>query len=270
MTSSVIALLTDFGEKDYFVASMKAVILSLNPKVQIVDIAHHIPPYDCQTAAFFLQVVQPYFSRGTIFLVVVDPGVGSKRKILLARTEKHFFIGPDNGVLSLAWEGAKRLEVREVREKRYFLPAPSRTFEGRDKMAPVAGWLSRGVPVDRFGPIVSTWEKIKLPSPEVLTNEIRGEVLHIDRFGNLITNIPGAEFEKWALVGQSGLFVQVAGKQRREASYVPIFAASPPKKLILLLGSTGFLEVALREDSAADKLKVRVRDKVLIKRKRGR
>ncbi len=254
MRTPVIALLTDFGDEDWFVASLKAVILSLNPRAAIVDITHRIPSFDIDAAAFVLFAASPYFPKGTIFLTVVDPGVGSQRKIILAETARCFFIAPDNGVLSLALAGEKVKEVRELTNSRFFLRQPSRTFEARDKMAPVAAWLSRGQKAESFGLKVSRYVKRKLPEPEFIGHEIRGRILYADKFGNLITNIPGSAATALRGCGSANkltLFVNAT----KIGGFKESYASARKGELFFLIGSLGLVEIAARESSAFDRIK---------------
>lgn len=264
MTSPLVGLLTDFGTRDYFVPSLKAVILSINPEVKIIDVGHEIEAFATREAAFILWAAAPYFPEGTIFLVVVDPGVGSDRRILMARGRKHFFVGPDNGVLSPILETEGWEEVRELRREKYFLPQCSRTFEGRDKMAPAVGWLSRGLPLQEFGPPVSSWEKIEFPPARIASRTAVGEVLYIDRFGNLITNIPGAEFRQWLQRMPNQELRLDVGHVSCRARYGESFFSVPRKKFVLVAGSSGYLEIAIREASAAKKLKAKTGTKIVI------
>ncbi len=153
-------MVTDFGEDDFFVASLKGVILKINPSVWIIDITHRIPSFDIQTTGFILLASYKYFPSQTIFLVIVDPGVGSERKILLARTKEYYFIAPDNGVLSLVLEEEQVEDLREVTNEEYFLPHLSNTFEGRDKMAPAAAWVSKGISCSEVGPAKASFEQL--------------------------------------------------------------------------------------------------------------
>jgi len=268
MTSPVIGLLTDFGEKDYFVAAMKAVILSINPKVAIIDIAHNLPAFDLRAAAFTLWAAADYFPAGAIFVVVVDPQVGSERKIIAARGAKHFFIGPDNGVLSPALEKEGCLEARELRARKLFLPQVSQTFEGRDKMAPAAAWISRGFPFRQIGPVLRSWERIILPQPEILKDQIKAEILHVDRFGNLITNISGEKFLRWQREKKGQPLAVVIDEVCLEANIATTFAAGPFGKPLLIIGSSGYLEIAYQQASASQKLKIKAGDKLVISRRK--
>lgn len=270
MASPVVGLLTDFGTKDYFVPAVKAVILSINPEVRIIDITHEVEAFAIRQAAFLLSAVAPYFPDGAIFLVVVDPGVGLSRRILVARGKRHFFVGPDNGVLSAALEADGIQEVRELRAEKYFLSPCSRTFEARDKMAPVVGWLARGVPPEEFGPLVSSWEKIRFPSARFSSRAVSGEILSVDRFGNLITNMPGTEFEEWLKERRVQDIRLDVGRVSRRAKYGESFFSVEPRKLALIAGSSGYLEVAAREASAAKILKAQAGTRIKIRAHRGK
>jgi len=251
----IIALITDFGEDDFFVASLKAVILTINPSARIIDITHRIPSFDIMTAGFFLFSCYRYFPAGTIFLVIVDPGVGSSRKILLADTRKYFFIAPDNGVLSWVLEG-ERVQLREVKSKKYFLPQLSRTFEGRDKMAPAAAWLSKGVSSAEFGPEVSVYRKFKIERPKIRGKEIIGHVLYIDKFGNLITNIPGKMLDLLHKEKGKKSFSLYSGS-RKVVSYKESYSSAKKGEPLFLIGSLGFVEISCCEASASEKLKIK-------------
>jgi S-adenosylmethionine hydrolase len=186
----VIAVLTDFGDGDFFVASLKGVITQINPEARIIDLTHRVPSFNVLSGSFILYAAFRYFPLKTIFLAVVDPGVGSSRKILCVETERYYFIGPDNGVLSMALDKETITQIREVTEDEYFLPHPTRTFEARDKMAPVAAWLSKGTPCEKFGPMIVSYNKLEKRSPIEEGDSLIGTILHIDAFGNLITNLP--------------------------------------------------------------------------------
>ncbi len=263
MRPPVIALLTDFGDADWFVASLKAVILSLNPRATIVDITHRIPSFDIEAAGFVLFAAFRYFPKGTVFVVVVDPGVGSTRKILLVETARHFFIAPDNGVLSLALAGEKVKEVREVTDSRFFLRRASRTFEARDKMAPIAAWLTLGQKPKSFGPKLSQYKKANFPEPEFLGHEIRGRILYADKFGNLITNIPTSAAR--ALQGRGStkkLSLSIDG--RKTGRFKESYSSVRKGEIFFLAGSLGLLEIAARESSALKRIKPRPRAVVRI------
>lgn len=189
MEAKLITLTTDFGSKDPFVGIMKGVIFGINPNAHIIDLSHGIPPQDLMAGALVLRYSAPFFPQGTIHVAVVDPGVGTQRRPLLIESEGCFFIGPDNGILSLALEGKKVRQVIDLSNEIYHLKPTSATFHGRDIFAPVAAYLSLGIPQQELGVPVNDFAK--LPWPEVIKTEraIQGEVIYIDGFGNLITNV---------------------------------------------------------------------------------
>ena len=271
MTGKVITLTTDFGLADAYVGVMKGVILGIAPEATIVDLSHEIRPQDVRHGAFVLKTACRYFPPGTIHVVVVDPGVGSRRRILVARGASATFVGPDNGVLTWALEDVGVDCVVGATEARFWRPAVSRTFHGRDIFAPLAAHLMRGIPVESLGPAVSDWLRIPFPLPQRCpgANRVEGEILHIDRFGNLITNIE-LEADSGQVTNVSGGSVvlsesatftigprSVAGLRR---SYVEV----EPGQLLAIAGSSGYLELAVRDGSAAAALGVRRGDSVQI------
>jgi len=240
---SVIALTTDFGADDVFVGVMKGVILSINPSAHIVDLTHGIAPFGVVEAAYKLAQAVPYFPCGAVHAVVVDPGVGSGRRIVAVCARGGLFVAPDNGVLTCVMRDGVEQAV-EVRERRYWLCEVSSTFHGRDVFAPVAAHLSRGIPLDELGPPASDLVTLDLPEPVCAPDgSILGEVLWTDRFGNLVTNIPAALVARgeWSvLLGESSV-----GSLRR--TYADVEPAQP----VAMVGSFGHLEIAVRLDSAA-------------------
>ncbi len=255
--------MTDFGGDDFFVASLKGVTLKINPSARIVDITHRIPSFNIEAASFVLSSSFRYFPPQTIFLVVVDPGVGSTRKILLAETKDYYFIAPDNGVLTLALEEEKVKKLREVINDKYFLPEKSRTFEGRDRMAPVAAWLSRGTSCEEFGPELISYEKLRAQKPQIKGKEIFGSVLYEDKFGNLITNIPSEWLNRLQKkIGKDKLALSVKG--HKISSFVRSYSSVKKGELLFLDGSVGTVEIAAGQESAAQKLKAKVGDEVTI------
>jgi S-adenosylmethionine hydrolase len=240
-----ISLLTDFGHEAGYVGMMKGVILSINPRVRLVDLGHEVRPQDIRQAAFLLRVAVPHFPPGTIHVVVVDPGVGTERRVLAVRSGDAYFVGPDNGVLSWAI-GPEGEGVSVDREDLYRKPA-SATFHGRDRMAPVAAHLSLGMPLDELGSRVSGWVELLPPRLETEEGRIVGEVLDVDRFGNLVTSIPGSLLSEFAVEDvsvQTGS-IRIRGVKR---TFGDGEAGSP----IAYVGSTGFLEIARVGGSAAD------------------
>lgn len=255
--------MTDFGEDDFFVASLKGVIAKINPSARIIDITHRLPSFDIKTGSFILFSSFKYFPARTIFLVVVDPGVGTSRNIVLAETENYFFIAPDNGVLSLVLDEESIKQLREVTNQNYFLPELSRTFEGRDKMAPVAAWLSRGISCEEFGPETTSYKKSNAEKPQLKRDEIIGHILYIDKFGNLITNIPERMLELLQKkTGKKTLSLSI--NDREITSFEQSYSFVKKGELLFLIGSLGMVEIAAKESSAAQKLKIKNGDKCKI------
>src|SRR5207253_4886681 len=198
MSRAVIALLTDFGTRDHYAGTMKGVALGICPDVTFVDITHDIPAHDVLAGALELAASYKFFPPGTIFLVVVDPGVGSSRHGIAADAGDHKFVAPDNGVLTAVLDEHAPRRVVELSERRYARPTVSRTFEGRDRFAPAAAWLAKGVELSALGRPAGPVHHLELPHAKVGSDEIVGEVLRVDRFGNLITNIDRRTFERLA------------------------------------------------------------------------
>jgi len=256
----IIALITDFGDSDYFVGAMKGVILSINPEVEIVDITHKITPFDIFEAGFVLRSSFSFFPQKTIFVTVVDPEVGTKRKILLAYYKNYYFIAPDNGILSLVVDEKEESTVISVTSTHYFLPKVSGTFHGRDIMAPVASWLSKGINISSFGEICNDWVKLRFPEPKKIDySTYEGEIIHIDRFGNLITNIPSSLLTNEIFQKGKGLKVEIGGKiiDKFKRTYSEAGIGEP----VLIIGSSDFLEIGAFLKSAEEILKVKKGEK---------
>ncbi len=250
MARPTIALLTDFGNADHYAGTLKGVLLSLCPDATLVDITHEIPPHDVLTAALELAACYRYFPAGTIFLVVVDPGVGSARRGLVADTGDYRFVAPDNGVLSLVFHEVRPRRVVDLTERRYARPTVSKTFEGRDRFAPAAGWLAKGIELTAMGRPVSHWHVLEVPEPEVGDQRLAGQVLRVDRFGNLVTNIDRKRFELF----RHDAGVQIAIDGRGVDRLVATYAEAPAGAICALFGSTDHLEIALNGGSAAESL----------------
>jgi hypothetical protein len=244
---AVIALLTDFGTRDHYVGTMKGVILGIEPGVSLVDVSHEVAPQDVLGGALQLAACHRYFPPDTIFLAVVDPGVGSSRRAIAAEAGGYRFVAPDNGILSLVFRDVAPSRVVELRERRYALPEISATFEGRDRFAPAAAWLATGVDLGLFGPAVHDYQQLDVPVPSVEAPGVRGVVLTVDRFGNLVTNIPRA------LVHELG-----GAKFRVGGTTVTTLAATyaqlPGNAVGALFGSSNHLEFAVNGGSAAGRL----------------
>lgn len=263
MGKSCIAVLTDFGTRDYFVASLKGVILSINPDCRLVDVSHEVPEYDLKAAAFILWACYRFFPGGTIFLTVVDPGVGSERRVLLARSERYFFVAPDNGVLSLIYK-QENPEVIEVNRPEYFLTDRKSSFEGRDKMAPVAAWLSLGVPEAELGRPVLNPVRLEFPEPQVRSRELQGQVLYRDRFGNLITNLSQQLIVQFLNRNRGANLVLLAGK-KKISEMAAAYSSSGSDRPFFIINSLGLLEIAVYKKPAAEVLGLEAGDQVVLK-----
>lgn len=253
LSNSIITLTTDFGVRDGFPAAMHGVVLSINPRVRIVDLCHAIRPGDIAHGAYILATVIPYFPKETIHAAVIDPGVGTERHILAVRTQDQTFIAPDNGLLGYILQQNPDAEVRHLENPKLWLEKPSFTFHGRDIMAPVAAHLSLGIPFFEVGPVANSWEPAPFPPVKKKQEHIQGYVIHIDHFGNLITNIPG-EYTGTLTIGDH----QIETRART-------FSGGAPGEPVIVMGSSGWLEVAVKNDSAANLLKVSVGDTVNLK-----
>lgn len=238
----IITLLTDFGESEY-VGAMKGVILKISPRTQIVDLTHQISPQNIVQAAYILQSSYSFFPAETIHLVVVDPGVGTARKIILLKTQKYYFLGPDNGVFSLLSEKVKK--IIWVRNKKYFAQNISSTFHGRDIFAPVAAHLSAGEPVEKFGPELQKYQKLPLLPPPG-KKQIKVSILHFDRFGNVSLNIPHSFYQKYLQGKKFKLQIGPWEFDKVYQTYSQVEKGTP----LLLFGSSNFLEIAVREGNA--------------------
>jgi S-adenosyl-L-methionine hydrolase (adenosine-forming) len=251
MSSRIIALLTDFGHRDPFVGTMKGVMLGINPNVHLIDISHKITPQRIREAALVLSASCPYFPPPTIFLVVVDPGVGGTRRPIVVETAEHLFVAPDNGVLGPALDQAEVRRVIHATETRYFRQPISRTFHGRDVFAPLAAWLSCGIQVHEMGTTINGYQRLELPRPRAEAGgDLVGEVIYQDRFGNLITNIAEAwVMEIWGPPPWPGIEVHIdAAVIRGLDSH---YAQRSPQELGLIINSWGLFEVFANGGSAA-------------------
>ena len=252
MARPTVALLTDFGTRDHYAGTLKGVVLSVCPDATLVDIGHDIPAHDVLAGALELAACYRYFPKDTVFLVVVDPGVGSSRRGIAADVGDFRFVAPDNGVLSAVFRESPPKKVVELTERKYSRPTVSRTFEGRDRFAPAAGFLAKGIPLISLGRSIQDFHTIDLPRPSLAGMELKGEVVRIDRFGNLITNIDRKTFEQFTSGGS--IAVSVGG--RDIPRIVATYADAPAGELCALFGSTDHLEVAINSGDAAATLKL--------------
>jgi S-adenosylmethionine hydrolase len=247
---ALVTLTTDFGNASPYAAAMKGALLSINPAATIVDLSHLLPPQDVRFAAYFLAESMPYFPSGTIHIAVVDPGVGTDRQLLLVQAGEQFQLAPDNGILSFALAELGAPTIRKLTESRFWRSNPSTTFHGRDILAPVAAHLALGTPPAEFGPVVTNWNRLVEPSPTVNGAMTLGEVVYIDSFGNLITNI-----RRQHLPRSPGL---VSIGQRTEIPLVRTYGDAQPGSIVALVGSSGRLEISRVNGSAAQFLGINV------------
>jgi S-adenosyl-L-methionine hydrolase (adenosine-forming) len=250
MARPVIAFLTDFGTKDHYAGTVKGVVLSICPEAACVDITHEIPPHDIMAGALELAAAYKYFPPGTVFVAVVDPGVGSSRRPIAAEAGSYRFVAPDNGVLTLVFKEAPPKRVVELMERRYARPTVSRTFEGRDRFAPAAAWLAKGIELTAFGRTLTKWESLSVPEPAVSEAQIVGEVLRVDRFGNLVTNVDRRTFERFV----GGERIDITAGTAMVGKVVLTYAEADPGALCALFGSSEHLEIAVNGGSAAERL----------------
>lgn len=249
MTKPLITLTTDFGTSDHFAGTLKGVILQVAPTARIVDITHGIQPFEIPDGAFTIAQAYRYFPKNTIHVVVVDPGVGSTRRPLLARMGGQYFIAPDNGVLSMVW-AREQAQVRHITNQRYFLKPLSRTFHGRDVFAPVAAHLASGVPAAKFGPRIEDHLRLTFFQPtRTGKRNWTGSILKVDRFGNLITNLHIEEFPDV----RTRPFELNVGLQTISRLALT-FTECAPDEIFAVVGSSGYLEVATNQGSAAKAL----------------
>ena len=259
---SIITLTTDFGLADGYVGTMKGVILGIDPTVTIVDISHDIAPQDVREAAYTFYAAYPYFPQGTIHVVVVDPGVGSERRAIALRTPQATFVAPDNGVLSYVVAGERVEEIVHLTNPRYHLSPVSHTFHGRDIFAPAAAHLARGVPLAELGEPLAEIVTFPLPRPQVGPDgTIAGQIIHVDRFGNLITSIMSKDLTDHPLLREG--IITIKGQSIR--GIANNYAEGATGKLLALVGSSDHLEIAVSGGSASQTLAARVGDEVLLK-----
>jgi hypothetical protein len=246
----IITLTTDFGVNDHYVGAMRGVILNIHPQAQIVDICNTIPSFDILEGAMTVAQAYHYFPTNTVNMVIVDPGVGTSRHPLLVATERHYFLAPDNGVLSLVYEQESRITVRRIDAAHYFLQPVSQTFQGRDIFAPVAGWLSKGVDPSNFGEITTEYVRFSMPHAKIVDEcTMKAVVLKADRFGNLITNLRPEDLPQ--------LFPTPKTEFKIFLGAVPItkikhaYGEGVVGELFALVGSMGYIEIAANRGSAA-------------------
>jgi S-adenosylmethionine hydrolase len=257
---NVITLTTDFGTQDWFVGTMKGVILGIAPQAVLIDLTHQVRSGEISDAAFVLAMSYREFPRGTVHLVVVDPGVGGPRAALAIQTEQYFFVGPDNGVLSLAVAQERLKVICRLENSKLFRPHISRTFHGRDVFAPTAGYLSRGMPLRRLGPEVHDFQELPWPAPQKGKAGWTGEVIYLDHFGNAITNLSAT----LPVFAQARSVLVLLRGRRKAVPLVEFYQSVREGEALAVLGSTGFLEIAINGGSAAEKMGLKRGDRVFL------
>jgi S-adenosylmethionine hydrolase len=261
MPSKIITLTTDFGLKDPYAAEMKATILSICPNSVIVDITHEIAKFNIRMGAYVLASAVPYFPKGSVHVAVVDPSVGTRRRPIVIQTQRSFFVGPDNGLLVLAAEKQGILRVHELANPRFMLPKVSTTFHGRDIFAPAAAHVLNGVKPAEFGPEIREAAKPEFAKVTRRNDTLVGEVLHVDGFGNIITNINETE------VAQSRVKDAVSVELPRcklKLKLCKAYGEAEPQEPLALIGSHRFLEISINQGNAAEKFKTKAGDKVTV------
>lgn len=263
MIAPLVALLSDFGLKDPYVSEMKAVILTICPEARIVDISHSIEKFNVRMGAFVLASVAPYFPAGTVHVAVVDPSVGTERRGLLVQTKRSFYIGPDNGLLMLAAQKDGITHTYAVTKPKFMLPTVSSTFHGRDVFAPAAAHLSKGILPKHFGPEISDCVMPRFAKPIRQAGRLVGEVLHIDDFGNIITNISEEDLNKARLKTGKTLAVDL----KNECLKVCLrrtYGDAEANSVLMLIDSHGFLELAVNLGDASRRFRVKAGDAVSV------
>lgn len=261
---SVITLLTDFGDRDYFVPSMKGVMYGINPQLRLVDLTHHVPAHDIQSAAYVLHACYRYFPDGTVHVVVVDPGVGSDRRALLATTSRHFFLAPDNGILSWILAEETNVEVRAIENKHYRLDSPGATFDGRDLFAPAAAWLTKGQVPGSYGRLIHDYVTLPRPEARIIGDTLVGEIVYVDHFGNLISTITADDLDRFRSVVNHEPKTIALGNLTIDGikTHYAQGATGIPEALI---NSNGQLEIFIKQGRAVDRCGVTIGAKIEVR-----
>ncbi len=262
--SKIVTLLSDFGLRDPYVAEMKAVILSICPDVTIVDISHEIRKFDVRMGAFILAQATPYFPDKTVHLAVVDPGVGTKRRPMVVETKRSLYVGPDNGLLMLSAKTEEVNCIYEIINPKYMLKNISTTFHGRDVFSPAAAHLANGVPPSYFGPEIHNPVIPSFAKPVSQNKEMRGEVIHIDSFGNVITNITMKDITQLNIKKGETLLVRLKSKDV-VLRFCIAYGEVPPNTPLAVIGSSGFLEVSVNQGDASRVFNVQLGDAVVLR-----
>lgn len=253
MARAIITLTTDYGLNDHLVGTLKGVILKIVPEATIVDITHNVTPYDLLDGALAIGSAYRYFPARTIHVVVVDPGVGTDRRPLLVSSESHYFVAPDNGVLSLIYEREENVLVRHANVEHYYLQPVSKTFHGRDVFAPIAAWLAKGSQAASMGDEITDYKKFAMPKPKPVDGGLKGVVLRVDSFGNLITNFRAEDLSAGAL--ENGKVSMQVGSQAI-SKLVDTYARGAQGEAFAYIGSSGYIEIGMNRGNASKSLEV--------------
>ena len=253
MPNAIITLTTDYGLNDHLVGTLQGVILKINPEATIVDITHNVAPFDLLDGALAIGSAYSYFPARTIHVVVIDPGVGTERRPLLVSADNQYFVAPDNGVLSLIYERDPSAVVRHATAEHYYLQPVSKTFHGRDVFAPIAAWLTKGWQTASMGEEITDYKKFAMPKPKASDGVVKGIVMRVDGFGNLITNFRVEDLPESALTnGEVKLQVGTHAVSRM----VPTFASGNGGEAVAYVGSSGFVEIAVNKGNASRTLSI--------------
>jgi S-adenosylmethionine hydrolase len=262
---SIISLLSDFGQRDPYVAEMKAVILAINPEAKIVDISHDIEKFNIRVGAFSLASATPYFPRNTVHVAVVDPGVGTKRRPIIIKTRRNLYVGPDNGLLMLAAIKETILKVYTIENSLFMLSKVSNTFHGRDIFSPIGAHLSKGEKPSNFGSEIEDYVFPEFANLSLINGELIGEVMYIDDFGNIISNISAEDNEQYG-VHIGDFLVVTIGKKIFKLKFHVAYGNVAIKSPLALIGGSGFLEVAINLGDASDFFGANVGDAFCIRK----
>jgi S-adenosyl-L-methionine hydrolase (adenosine-forming) len=257
----IVTLLSDFGLQDHYVAAMKGVMLGINPDLNIIDVTHMIAPQDIMSAAFVLGQAFPCFPRGTIHVAVVDPGVGTSRKALAAFAGDQFFVAPDNGILTYVAQSQENFRAYEITADHYFRKPVSSTFHGRDIFAPVAAYISRGIDLAKFGPVLEKPKQLPVPKLQKVGDSLmQATVLAVDRFGNAVTNLRAEDVPVFEAANARPC--KFLAGQKEIGSFRRAFGEGRPGEIFVVPGSSGYLEIVMRDGSASSELNLRPGDVV--------
>ncbi|HEY2461652.1 MAG TPA: SAM-dependent chlorinase/fluorinase [Candidatus Acidoferrum sp.] len=253
MSNAIITLTTDYGTNDHLVGTLKGVILKINPDINIVDITHNVAAFDLLDGALAIGAAYKYFPPKTIHIVVVDPGVGTERRPLLVSADNQYFVAPDNGVLSVIFEQEQNCVVRHASAEHYYLQPLSKTFHGRDVFAPVAAWLSKGWQTPAMGEEISDFKRFAMPRPKTSDGAMKGIVMRVDNFGNLVTNFRA---EDLAEAGIKNGNVHFKAGTHEISRMVDTFALGKAKEPVAYIGSSGYIEIAVNKGNASKALAI--------------